>query len=109
MVELLLSGTADVNLVNNAGMTPLMFAAQRGYRDIVERLLARGGDVNLRANSGATALTLAVVGGYRDVVHMLLEQRADPNARQGMQDSPVLIAARKAWEALAAPDAARRP
>jgi ankyrin repeat protein len=42
-VELLLDHKAEVNAKDNFGWTPLHFAAQRGYKDIVEYLRQHGG------------------------------------------------------------------
>ncbi len=55
------------------GLTPLMFAAARGHRDIVELLVARGANKNARTKRhGTNALWLAGYAGKVDVMQFLL-------------------------------------
>jgi hypothetical protein len=55
------------------GLTPLMFAAARGHRDIVELLVARGANKNARTKRhGTNALWLAGYAGKVDVLQFLL-------------------------------------
>jgi ankyrin repeat protein len=53
------------------GATALMWAAHRGYTDVVRMLLNVGADVNMRNQGGYTALMLAEFNGYSDVVRLL--------------------------------------
>jgi hypothetical protein len=63
------------------GMTPLIWAANRGAAKLVKLLLARGANVNARTtqkyNAGRTALMFA---GDVATVHVLLDAGADPKA-----------------------------
>lgn len=56
----LLALGADVNAVENVGMTPLHFAAQSDSVDIVRILLEANADVNAVAEDGCTPLYRAV-------------------------------------------------
>jgi len=42
IVEILISGGADVNVKNNDGKTPLTIAGEEGYTEIVNLLLENG-------------------------------------------------------------------
>jgi SAM-dependent methyltransferase len=55
-VAALLEAGADPNVVDDLGMTPLLWAVFGGYAEIVERLCSRGADVGLRGATGETAL-----------------------------------------------------
>lgn len=72
---------AEVDATDAQGTTALMFAAQRGFTEIVDLLLARGADVNLhRRQFGTTALMFAAAANQVAVVRQLLEQQVDLNA-----------------------------
>lgn len=80
-IEALKSQTADkstnINCKNEEGMTPLHFAADRGFPEGVQHLISIGADVNLLDNSNQTPLMYAVICDHKDVVSMLLEFGAD--------------------------------
>ena len=80
MVKLLLAKLdINVNAVNNAGDTALMwFAGYYGDIDIVNLLLAKPGiNVNAVNDDGKTALMLAVVYGHIDTALALLDAGAE--------------------------------
>lgn len=64
---------------NQAGITPLMFAAKSGDTKEAHQLLASGANVNAQAEYGATALIFASSEGHTEIVKNLLEKGADPN------------------------------
>jgi ankyrin repeat protein len=47
---------ADVNAKNESGVTPLLWAAWKGHKDVVELLIAEGADVNAKNEDGETPL-----------------------------------------------------
>jgi ankyrin repeat protein len=59
--ELLLDCGAEVNAVDDAGMTPLMCAAYKGDTVMAETLLARGANVHMKTTDGDNALVYAVL------------------------------------------------
>jgi len=60
-------------VTKESGLTPLMFAAARGHRDMVELLLAHGAKKNARTKRhGTDALWLAGYAGRVDVIQFLL-------------------------------------
>ena len=73
----------DVNAADCMGRTPLAWAAERGYEEVVEMLLDRG-DVNPNQAVtfwGQTPLWLACYAGHEGVVKLLLG-REDVNPNQ---------------------------
>jgi ankyrin repeat protein len=80
---------ADVNIPDNNGTTPLMWAAKIGSVPKVEHLLAEGASVSARNNKGETALILAAKNGHLEIVVMpdLLE-----SATEGDMDSAIMQA-----------------
>ena len=81
IVRILLENRANPNLscVDNKGVTgftTLMFAASKGYKDIVEMLIKAGVDVNAQDTNNWTALTFAIQGDYKEVVKILLDNGA---------------------------------
>ncbi len=53
-------------------LTPLMLAANFGYRDVVEMLLQAGADASRRNAAGQTAAEMALSRKYRDVHDLIL-------------------------------------
>ncbi|XP_046763125.1 ankyrin repeat, SAM and basic leucine zipper domain-containing protein 1 isoform X8 [Gallus gallus] len=78
-VELLLSRNVDPNLTCRKQMTPLMYAARKGYSHVVSLLVAHGSHVNAQDENGYSALIWAAHHGHKNVVLMLLELGADKN------------------------------
>lgn len=75
LVKEYLKEGADVDAMDKSGgtVTALMYAASRGYADVVRVLLDAGANVNLKSNSGNTALIYAALWGHADVVKILLD------------------------------------
>ncbi|XP_005146163.2 ankyrin repeat, SAM and basic leucine zipper domain-containing protein 1 [Melopsittacus undulatus] len=78
-VELLLSRNADPNLTCRRQMTPLMYAAQKGYSQVVALLVAHGAHINAQDDNGYSALIWAAQHGHKNVTLKLLELGADKN------------------------------
>ncbi len=71
---------ANVDIIDEAGMTPLMWAAWDGYIDIVELLLNNGANINsVDSEDGCTALMVAARENQLDVLKLLLNRGADIN------------------------------
>lgn len=58
-IEHLLDAGADVNEVDGEGKTALMYAAQRGRRELFEFLLHHGADIHLKDREGKSAYMYA--------------------------------------------------
>ena len=82
-VRLLLDQGANANAKDDQfEASPLMFASDRGHRDIVQLLCERDADVNAKDEEGRTALHLAVQIGNIAVVELLLKQGANIEATE---------------------------
>ena len=71
IVDLLLSSGAEIEAVNNVGMTALMLAAQHNLADVAEVLISRGANLNAKDNNGRTAKQLADLQGHHDLAKKL--------------------------------------
>jgi ankyrin repeat protein len=77
IVTLLLQAGADIEVRDQSGYSPLMWAADmamvNGEREeIVQRLIAAGADVNSRRLDGESVLSVALNAGNMDVVALLM-------------------------------------
>ena len=61
-----------------SGMTALMFAANKGYSEIVTMLLKANAKPDLQNTSGDNALFIAISKGHAVIVQQLLQYGADP-------------------------------
>ncbi|XP_048258009.1 uncharacterized protein LOC124123156 isoform X1 [Haliotis rufescens] len=82
-VKRILSLGVDVNCRwGEWSMTPVMRAAYRGHRDVVELLVSEGADVSLVDRDGDNTLHFACRGGHLDTVKFVLSLNAvDIDAR----------------------------
>lgn len=78
IAKFLINSGADVNAADLCRMTVLMYAAEKGYTDIVDLILARK-DINIDEVDifGMTALMYANVGNHREVMNILINHGAD--------------------------------
>ena len=89
VVQLLLAGEADPNLLSYEGISALMFACLDGCFESVELLLMYGADPSLQAPDGLTAFKLAASNGHEDIVDLI---HAVDRAQSSSSTSPVLTA-----------------
>lgn len=81
-VKALLDKGASVNSKSPYGSTPLFFACDRGYADIVKLLIDRGADVNVEDTFyHASALTWAAEKNRIEIVKLLLDHGAKSAAQ----------------------------
>eukprot|EP00929_Paragymnodinium_shiwhaense_P050200 TRINITY_DN25297_c0_g1_i1.p1 TRINITY_DN25297_c0_g1~~TRINITY_DN25297_c0_g1_i1.p1 ORF type:complete len:239 (+),score=33.91 TRINITY_DN25297_c0_g1_i1:97-813(+) len=63
-----------------AGLTPLMYASQGGYCDVIRALIAHGADVNSQDEDGLTPLHFAAHSGVPEACVLLLRAGGHPSA-----------------------------
>lgn len=100
-VRSLLEQGADVDAVDEAGMTALHFAARRKDTDVVRVLLEAGAQVNRQDDRGYTALMHAATSSNSSVemCALLWDAGGDPTVRT-VQDYTVLtyLAGTDRWD-----------
>ncbi|XP_041101885.1 ankyrin repeat family A protein 2-like isoform X1 [Polyodon spathula] len=81
-----------INLQDEEGFTPLMWAAAHGQIAVVEFLLQNGADPNVLAKGRESALSLACSKGYTDIMKMLIDCGVDVNEYDWNGGAPLLYA-----------------
>lgn len=85
-VQSLLKNGVDINVLDEAGQSPLMWATERKNVEMAKFLINKGANVNavgLRVASGLTALSLAAVNGAAPLARLLIERGADIHTAPG--------------------------
>ncbi|WP_041581417.1 MULTISPECIES: ankyrin repeat domain-containing protein [unclassified Wolbachia] len=80
MVNFLIANGADINHKAIIGFTPLNFASQQGYLDIVKTLIENVADLDTKTDKLNTPLHLAAENGHLDIVNVLVEKGLNVNA-----------------------------
>lgn len=71
--EVLLERGANVDQMNEQGLTPLHWSALNGRADVAELLLEHGADINVRESytGKLTPMAMALLMGYDDLVELM--------------------------------------
>ena len=77
--------------------TALMFAAERGFVEIVKTLLAQGANLNHQNKYGFAALHAAASNNHAEVVKLLLEKGAQVDPRDELGQTPLYFAAERGY------------
>ncbi|XP_015594790.1 DNA-binding protein RFXANK [Cephus cinctus] len=84
----------SVDLLDEKGLTALMWAAGYGQLGSAKHLLKAGANKNYRGLNGETPLHLAAAYGHHDLVKLLLHHGADINANDKEGNTPLIYGAR---------------
>ena len=94
MVDLLLSiGKHDIEMINSAGVTPLMHASATNQLMMINSLIAKGASVNQGDYDGVTSLHYAILGESASAVSVLIKNKANINAKMKNGMRPLSLAA----------------
>ncbi len=80
----------NVNFLNSADESALMYAALKGYLAVAKSLISKDADVN---KTGWTPLHYAATNGHVDVIQLLLENHAFVDAGSPNGSTPLMLAA----------------
>ena len=80
----------NVNFLNSAGESALMYAALKGHLALAKSLISKDADVN---KTGWTPLHYAATNGHVDVIRLLLENHAFVDASSPNGSTPLMLAA----------------
>ena len=94
VAKLLLERGAQVDLMDEDGMSPLLHACARGECEVVKLLLQLGAHVNLVNSDGLSPLMSASREGNFEVVKLLLDKGAHVNLQDNLQMSSLMYASK---------------
>lgn len=92
-VQALIAKGANVDEMDETGMTPLMIAASEGRTAIAKTLIDAGADVKVASSDGTTALMRAASSNRVEVIKLLLSKGADVNAKNNGGMTALMVAA----------------
>ena len=87
-VRSLLGRGADINIIDESGSTPLIYAISYGeksqaHKDVIKLLLKKGANLDIIDGDGLTVLMSAASRGDMENVRLFLDNDADPNIVSG--------------------------
>jgi ankyrin repeat protein len=88
-----LEAGAEIEVVDNRGMTPIIWAALRGHLDVVKALLERGANINSTNWAGWTPLMQACAQLHEELAKFLVEQGADIHMKTKYSGTALIFAA----------------
>ncbi len=100
IVKLLAAGGADLEVTDQTGRTPLLWAAMNGNAPLVDKLLngegGRKANIEAANNRGRAALHLSSDNNHEETVKLLLGHGANPNSISDGDWTPLHNAAQRA-------------
>lgn len=91
-VNELIENGVDVNAIDLLEKTPLMYAAAKGYTNVVVKLIENGADLEKKDFSGETALMYASFYNKAETVEQLINSGADLENRDNEDKTALLYA-----------------
>ncbi|XP_013071536.2 uncharacterized protein LOC106058626 isoform X1 [Biomphalaria glabrata] len=85
----------DVNIQDDGGWTPIIWATESQLTDVVKYLIKQGGDPNKKDNEENTGLHWAAFSGSLEIAKMFIDLGCEIDAINEHGDRPLHIAARQ--------------
>ena len=95
MVDILIGGGANMNLISSGDGSPLIVAAQLGDISLINHLITLGAKVNLVSGGDGNPLIAAALSGNVNTAKTLLDHGADINAQVPSDETPLINAAQQ--------------
>ncbi len=96
IADYLVKHKAELNTMNDKGISPLKFACLKHRLDLVHLLLDSGADPDLTdPETESTALHFAAELGMPLIVRTLIQQEANPNKKNKFGQTPLILATQK--------------
>lgn len=88
----LLKGGSDPNTTTADGVSPLMYAADKGNMYLCKILIQYGAEIDMQPSDGTSALHAATKANHTEIIQFLSEEGADPNIEDQNTRSPLHFA-----------------
>ncbi|KAK6195050.1 hypothetical protein SNE40_000564 [Patella caerulea] len=85
----------SVNITDDGGWTPMIWAAESKYVDTVRYLMSHGADPGMKDDEENTGLHWAAYAGSVDIINLVLSAGCEINVPNEHGDRPLHIAARR--------------
>ena len=97
VAKLLLEHNANMEVKKHNGATPLFYLAEKGLYEVVELLVQQGANTKNISNTGNTILHNAVLGGKKVLVQLLCQKGNHSSAPNKIGRTPLHFASRKGF------------
>ena len=100
IVEALLDSGCSMNCAYSNGVTPLMFATEKGHEKVVKKLILAGANLRMQTTSGDTALHVAASANNIQCGILLAEGGASVRTKNQLSQTPLDLASAEFKEAI---------
>ena len=101
MMAVLVSARADLEAMDQQGITPLLAACTSGQLALAQMLIENGANISINDHQGTTPLQAACAAGHLALAQMLIENGADISIKDHQGTTPLLVACAAGHLALA--------
>lgn len=92
MARMLIEAHADIMRPDGDGKSPVHYAAELGFGDILKLLAEKGADINARNSQGNTPLHIVAQAGHANIARLLIDRGADVTITNASMNTPADVA-----------------